>query len=161
MWLSTTAQNSLQAVLCIAGSADDGPVRVDEIAAALGLPRNYLSKTLHALVRAGVLRSGRGPTGGFQLADPPERLALARVIAPFEPLSERRCLVGRATCGDKHPCAAHHRWSSIAEGVEEFFNNTTIATLLGENPRATRAAREVIRSTRLSNRRLPHGSVKR
>ncbi len=161
MWLSTTAQNSLYAVLCIAGSADDGPVRVDEIAAVLGAPRNYLSKTLHTLARAGVLRSGRGPAGGFQLVDRPERLTLARVIAPFEPLSERRCIVGRPACGDAHPCAAHRRWSSIAASVEEFFNKTTIATLLSENPRATNAAREVIRSARLSNRRMPHGSVKR
>jgi Rrf2 family iron-sulfur cluster assembly transcriptional regulator len=161
MWLSTTAQNSLHAVLCIAGSADDGPVRVDEIAAVLGRPRNYLSKTLHTLVHAGVLLSTRGPTGGFQLAEKPERLTLARVIAPFEPLGERRCLVGRATCGDAHPCAAHRRWSTVAANVEKFLNKTTIATLLSDNPRATRASREMIRSARLSNRRKPHGSVKR
>ena len=161
MWLSTTAQNSLHAVLCIAGSADDGPVRVDEIAAVLGTPRNYLSKTLHALVRAGVLTSARGPRGGFQLAHRPDRLTLARVVAPFEPVVERRCLVGRATCGDAHPCAAHRHWAAIAASVEEFFNQTTIATLLDDNPRATRDAREVIRSARHSNRRKPHGSVKR
>src|SRR5678816_3831863 len=83
MWLSSTAQQAIHAVLCIAGSADDGPVRVDEIVAVIGCPRNYLSKTLHLLVRAGVLRSERGPKGGFRLANPPDRITLAHVVAPF------------------------------------------------------------------------------
>ncbi|MEZ4585391.1 MAG: Rrf2 family transcriptional regulator [Gemmatimonadales bacterium] len=81
MWIGTTAQNAIRAVLFLAGKPDEAPVRVDEIAAALDLPRNYLSKTLHTLVRAGVLRSGRGPRGGFQLAIAPARLPLAQVAA--------------------------------------------------------------------------------
>ena len=130
MWLSSTAQDAIRAVLHLAGNAEQRPVRVDEIAAALRCPRNYLSKTLHALTRAGVLRSMRGPTGGFQLAERPERLPLARVVAPFEPVSERRCLVGRPECGGAHPCAAHHRWAGVAAAVEDFFAQTTIADLL-------------------------------
>ena len=159
MWLSSTAQQAINAVLCIAGSADDGPVRVDEIAAVLDCPRNYLSKTLHVLARAGVLTSERGPHGGFQLATTPERLTLARVVAPFEPVGERRCLVGRLTCSDAKPCAAHQRWKKAARGVDTFFTTTTIAHLLGGNPRATAKARARIRAMRDSNQRTSHGSV--
>jgi Rrf2 family iron-sulfur cluster assembly transcriptional regulator len=130
MWLNSTAQSALRAVLFIADHASDGPVRVDDIAAALRCPRNYLSKTLHTLTRAGVLRSARGPKGGFQLADRPDRLTLARVVGPFEPAGERRCLVGRPECGGSHPCQAHHRWSRVAAAVEDFFGQTTLADLL-------------------------------
>ncbi|CAN5196311.1 N/A [soil metagenome] len=159
MWLSSTAQQALQAVLCIAGSEDDGPVRVDEIVAVLDCPRNYLSKSLHVLVKAGVLRSLRGPLGGFQLAVDAKCLVLAQVIAPFEAVGERQCLVGRPRCRDDNPCAAHHRWAKAAAGVTEFFRTTTIATLLSDSAEATEATREVIRSARLSNRRMSHGSV--
>ncbi len=159
MWLSSTAQQALQAILCIAGSAEDGPVRVDEIAAVLDCARNYLSKSLHQLVKTGVLRSTRGPLGGFQLAVEADRLTLVQVIAPFEPVGERQCLVGRPRCRDEHPCAAHHRWAAAAAGVNDFFRTTTIATLLAESAEATEAMREVIRSARLSNRRMSHGSV--
>ncbi len=136
MWLNSTAQNALRAVLYIAEHAADGPVRVDDVAASLDSPRNYLSKTLHALARAGVLRSTRGPKGGFQLVDPPDRLALARVVRPFEPAGERRCLMGRATCGDAHPCQIHHRWSRTATAVEDFFDHTTVADLLRQDRRS-------------------------
>ena len=136
MWLNSTAQNALRAVLYIAEHAADGPVRVDDVAASLRCPRNYLSKTLHALARAGVLRSARGPKGGFQLVDSPDRLALARVVRPFEPAGERRCLMGRATCGDAHPCLVHHRWSRTAAAVEDFFDHTTVADLLAQDTRS-------------------------
>ncbi len=130
MWLNGTSQSAIRAVLYVAGHAEPGPVRVDDIASALHCPRNYLSKTLHALARAGVLRSARGPKGGFQLADPPERLVLARVIAPFEPVAARRCLMGRADCGGAHPCLAHHRWERVAAAVADFFSQTSVADLL-------------------------------
>lgn len=159
MWISSTAQQAINAVLCIAGQDDGAPVRVDEIAAVMRCPRNYLSKTLHILVRAGVLRSTRGPRGGFQLSTTPDRLYLERIVKPFEPVGERRCLVGRPTCGDANPCTAHKRWSKVAEQVERFFRETTVASLLRDNPRATAEAREIIQSVRDSNRRSSYGSV--
>ena len=161
MWLSSTAQQAVHAVLCIASGADHGPVRVDEVASVLGCPRNYLSKTLHSLVRAGVLRSERGPKGGFQLSAPPETLTVAQVIAPFEPVGQRRCILGRPRCTDKYPCMVHERWSPVAAPVEAFFKTTTVASLLDGNSRAAEAARKAIGAARLSTRRKPYGSVAR
>jgi Rrf2 family protein len=132
MWLSSTSQSAIRAVVYVAGRGQDGPVRVDEIARSLRSPRNYLSKTLHLLTRAGVLRSARGPKGGFQLTERPERVVLSRVIAPFEPPSERRCLLGRPECGGAHRCFAHDRWTRTAALVEDFFARTTVADLLAE-----------------------------
>lgn len=163
MWLSSTAQQAIHAVLFIASrasaSAGRGPVQVDEVAAVLGCPRNYLSKTLHSLVRAGILRSERGPKGGFQLSAPPEKVTLAQVIAPFEPVGQRRCLLGRPLCGDKHPCMLHERWSRVTAPVDAFFTKTTVANLLGGSSRASDAARDLIDEVRLSTRRKPYGSV--
>lgn len=130
MWLNSTAQNALRAVLFIAEHGDVEPVRVDDIAESLAIPRNYLSKTMHALARAGVLRSLRGRNGGFQLVDPPSALVLWRIVAPFQPADERRCLMGRETCGDAHPCLVHDRWARVASNVETFFSQTTVADLL-------------------------------
>lgn len=161
MWLSSTAQQAVHAVLCIAASAEHGPVRADEIALAIDCPRNYLSKTLHALVRAGVLRSARGPKGGFQLAHRPGETTLAQVIAPFEPLGERRCLLGRPRCGDEDRCVLHDRWARVAAPVDAFLAKTTIANLLGGSSRASDATREAIGLMRPPPRSSPHGSVAR
>ena len=159
MWLSSTAQQAVHAVLCIAQAGEHSPVRVDELASIIGCPRNYLSKTLHILTRARVLKSGRGRHGGFSLAAPPEKLTLARVVAPFERAGQRRCLIGRATCGDANPCAAHHRWKKVASEVDDYFRKTTIAALMDGNARATADARAAILSFRNTSRRSLNGSA--
>lgn len=144
--LSDTAEYALKAALYLARREGEW-VRVDDIAEATHVPRNYLSKTLHALSRAGILSSERGPRGGFRLAHAPERLTLARVIAPFS-RPGRRCLLGRSTCGDRNPCPAHARWSAIAGALEDYFSTTTIATLLQDSPSASRERLQTL--TRLS-----------
>lgn len=133
MWPTSTVQQAISAVLCIAEARGE-PMRASTIAAATGAAGNYLSKILHSLARAGVLSSERGPRGGFRLALPADQLTLAAIAEPFERQGQRRCLLGRPTCGDANPCPAHERWSGIAAGIESYFQTTTIARLLDQVP---------------------------
>ena len=134
--LPQTAVYALRAVHCIAEEPDGAPVRVTDIATRLGVPRNYLSKTLHALAREGILQSTRGPGGGFQLAKAPAHLTLAEVVQPFLPLEGRACILGRGTCNDRAPCAAHLPWKPVKAEIQDFFGLTTIANLLETERRA-------------------------
>lgn len=130
--LSQTAEYALRAVLHLARVGERGPVRVDDIARALDVPRNYLSKILHVLARAGVLESTRGPHGGFELAHPAADLTLADVVEEFDRLQERgACLLGGTRCNERDPCAAHDRWREVAGTVRRFFRDTTVAELAG------------------------------
>lgn len=129
--LSHTAEYALRTVLYIAEHGEAEPVRVHQIAAALGIPRNYLSKTLHRLAQAGILTSSRGKGGGFKLAMPAERLHLIGVVGLFDEMAAgRRCLLGRPVCSDRTACRAHERWKTTGEAVAGFFRDTTIADLL-------------------------------
>jgi len=128
--LSHTAEYALRAVLYLARQPAGERIRVDEIATALGLPANYLSKTLQALARTGVLASTRGPRGGFALAVPATSLTLREVVGPFDrPVDERRCLLGNSVCSDRTACGAHDKWKATAEQVAQFFRTTVVADL--------------------------------
>jgi len=128
--LSQTAEYALRAALYLAADTSGDPVRVGDMAAALGIPQNYLSKILYQLARDGVLASVRGKHGGFRLAVAPERLALLRIVAPFDRLDDRRrCLLGRPQCSDRTACAVHTRWKDVAERLVTFFRETTVADL--------------------------------
>ena len=132
--MSRSAEYALRAVLFIAQRPEGSPHRANELAEVLEVPRNYLQKVLHTLAKHGVLRSVRGPAGGFSLAVLPERLALRTVVDPFDAGPERRsCLLGRLECSDESPCTAHGQWSSVAEQVGSFFRDTTVADLLSGN----------------------------
>jgi Rrf2 family protein len=129
MVLSQTAEYALRAVLHIAARDGGAPVSAAEIAEALDVPRNYLSKTLHQLSRAGVLVPTFGPGGGFRLAVPARELTLDAVVAPFEEAGVRHCLLGGTICSDETACPAHGRWKPVAERMRRFFVETTVADL--------------------------------
>ena len=130
--LSQTAEYALRAVLYLARESVGGPVRVDDVAEALDVPRNYLSKILHVLARSGILASTRGPHGGFELARPPRELTLAEVVGEFDPPEESAaCLLSRARCSEQDPCPAHARWREAFAGVRAFLEDTTVAELAG------------------------------
>lgn len=129
--LSQTSQYALRTVLQLAGLAPGERGSAVALAGRLGVPANYLSKTLHQLARAGVVTSTRGKHGGFVLARPAHRIRLAEVVAPFQEMGQRSCLLGRPSCSDSRPCAVHGHWKAVAEQVAAFFSRTTVAELLG------------------------------
>ncbi len=131
--ISKTAEYALRALLHLAREAADRPLRSSQIAEALGVPSNYLSKILHSLARDRILVSERGPRGGFRLARPAQELSLAEVLGPFDAHTTRRfCLLGRPECSDETACPVHDRWKEVSEPVARFFQDTTLGDLLGE-----------------------------
>jgi Rrf2 family protein len=133
---STTADHALRAVLYLAQQPRDSVTSAAEIADAIGAPRNYLSKTLHSLTRAGVTTSVSGRGGGFALAVPSYRLTLAQLIDVFDDVdAPHRCLLGDRPCTTDRPCAAHQRWTQIRRTHDHALRSTTIADLLGSQPK--------------------------
>jgi Rrf2 family protein len=132
MALSQTAEHALRAVLYLARQPNGSRVPAEVIAEALAAPRNYLSKTLGTLAKAGVITSARGPNGGFRLAVPAGELSLSRVIGPFgETNGSPVCVAGGRPCDTVNPCATHERWSAVQAELLAPMERTTIADLLG------------------------------
>ena len=84
MQVSAKTDYALRAVLELASSADDRPRPVDELAQAQAIPVSFLKNILVQLRSAGIVRSRRGPEGGYLLAQPADRLSLAAVIRAVE-----------------------------------------------------------------------------
>jgi len=132
--LSRTGEYALRAVLLLAARGHGEAVPVGEIAGALGVPRNYLGKTLQRLVRRGVLKSVRGPRGGFALAHRAEALPIAVVVGEFDAvLPDGRCMLGAEDCDVAHPCAAHARWSAWSKALAGLLEGTTVGELVGRD----------------------------
>jgi Rrf2 family protein len=136
--ISRTSEYGLRATLYLARQPADQLASAAEIAKALSVPSNYLSKLLHTLSKNGILEAERGPRGGYRLAVPATELSLASVVELFQDLRpERACLLGRTKCLDENPCAAHERWKSVFDEVSSFLDKTMIADLL-ESPTPAR-----------------------
>ena len=124
--LSQTAEYALRAVLAIARAQGEA-IGAGVLAKQVGVPASYLAKTLNVLVRNGVLVGSRGRNGGFRLAKRASQIALLDVVTPFDDIRPgRRCLLGRPTCSDQNPCAAHTRWREVSQRIGDFFAETTV-----------------------------------
>ena len=129
--ISATSEYALRAALLLARVYGERPLRAEEIADAIGAPRNYLAKTLNALAKAGIASSARGPLGGFQLAHSPEKITVSDVIDCFdEPRTNAFCMLGNPPCDYRYPCAAHKQWTAILMARREPLTRTTLAQLI-------------------------------
>ena len=133
---SSTSEYAIRAMLVLADKYGREPLSADQIADAIGAPRNYMGKTLNALAKAGLLKSSRGPLGGFSLTVAPNTITLARIIDCFvEERSHSQCLLGNRPCDGLNPCAAHKLWTEILKSRREPLVLTTLADLLRNDSR--------------------------
>ena len=129
--MSQTAEHALRALLYLGQHSQSGLVSAQEIAQSLGAPPNYLAKTLRVLAKRGILRSVRGPHGGFELAVPASHITPAQVMeAVDEVTASAACLLGNHLCAPTDPCAVHARWSKLNRQVMEPLEQTSLAELL-------------------------------
>jgi len=131
--LSRTVGYAVRAVIVLARHHGHGSVSADTIASLLGVPRNYLSKTLTVLARRGIVTGARGPGGGFSLAISPDVLTVADVVDAFSDTtpSGARCLIRDAACDPAHPCSAHRQWTQITLDARQPLLRTVIRELSG------------------------------
>lgn len=89
--ISAKADYAVRAVVELATSTDEKPIRAERIANAQGIPLNFLENILGELRHAGIVRSQRGSEGGFRLARPAKPITVADVIRAVEgPLASAR-----------------------------------------------------------------------
>jgi len=80
MKISRSTGYALLAVGYLAKHQEEGIILSQDVSKEYNIPLEYLLKILQQLVKANILRSKRGPRGGFSLARPPQKITLLQVI---------------------------------------------------------------------------------
>ena len=102
MWISKKTDYATRAVLALAILRDERALKMHEIAARTHVPESLLEQIMSQLRGAGIVRSERGPHGGYRLNHAPEEITLERVVRLFQgPLAPISC----ATRNEPEPCA--------------------------------------------------------
>ena len=84
MHVTAKADYAVRAVVELADSGQDSPRKVDEVAQAQNIPVSFLENILTQLRSSGIVRSQRGPEGGYWLAQPADEVNLADIIRAVE-----------------------------------------------------------------------------
>jgi Rrf2 family cysteine metabolism transcriptional repressor len=124
---------SLKALLMLADRYPTAqPLRVEEIAAAQGVPENYLRRLLIELKRAALVLSQKGPNGGYMLARSPARITMADVVEAIEgDYTPVECLEDGATsfCPRDSGCPMREIWRDVRESVIGVLRRATLQSL--------------------------------
>jgi Rrf2 family protein len=84
MHVTAKADYAVRAVVELADSSQGSPRKVDDVAQAQSIPVSFLENILTQLRSAGIVRSQRGPEGGYWLAQPAPEVSLADIIRAVE-----------------------------------------------------------------------------
>ena len=134
MIYSKTCEYAIRSLSYFALHPETESASVREVSKGTGVPHAYVAKIFQCLVKSGILRSRRGPAGGFSLLVPPSKLSLIRVIQVIDdpatsPLTQ--CVMGLHDCNDKVPCPMHLIWSLAKEKMLHELLHSTIADVAG------------------------------
>ena len=111
------------------GASEARPVTLAEIAARQDISQSYLEQLFGRLRRAGLVRSARGPGGGYRLARPAAELRIADiVVAVDENLRATRCPPdGRTGCmKDASRCVTHDLWDELGIHIHDFLSAVSL-----------------------------------
>jgi Rrf2 family transcriptional regulator, cysteine metabolism repressor len=126
MWVTRRTDYATRAVLALAISEE--ALSLDDLTEATAAPRSVLEQVMPPLRAAGIVRSVRGPGGGYRLNHPPEELTLERVVRVFQ---GQLAPIGYATRHEPDPCPAIVARS--LRPVWEDVRDATITILSGIN----------------------------
>lgn len=147
MIFSRASEHGLNAMICVARNNENGqPVRVREIADAMGIPFPTLAKIVQKLTREGILISRKGPGGGIALGRPAGDLTLLEIVEAVEDRHlGSECILGVAGCSERtRHCPLHNQWKGIREALVEMLENQTLDKVAEETPEAGFALRDVV-----------------
>ena len=138
MIYSATTEYAIRALAHMATLPPGERILARDLAAATGVPRQFLGKILHRLARLGMLESAKGRGGGFRFAEDASAITLANVVEAVEGENVMKlCVLGLDECNDSQPCPMHDQWKAFRDRLTEKVHSATFMDL-GRNLAAKR-----------------------
>jgi Rrf2 family transcriptional regulator, iron-sulfur cluster assembly transcription factor len=152
MRLTTKGRYAVMAMVDIAKHGAGNPVTLAEVAERQAISLSYLEQLFAKLRSGGLVRSVRGPGGGYLLAHGAEDTRISDIIlAVDEPIRATRCMPGAPVgcSGNKSRCLTHDLWEELGNQIHLYLSSVTLADVcerrcLGRSGMLHRAQQDAI-----------------
>jgi Rrf2 family protein len=132
MRISRSTGYALLAVGYIARHQDKKIIISQTISKEYDIPLEYLLKILQQLVRADVLRSKRGPRGGFSLAKSPKKINMLQIVEAVDGPMVSQLNLTEQTKGEKFAARADKTYEKAIAQAKSIFEKMKLSILLGQ-----------------------------
>ena len=132
MKISTKGRYAVLAMIELARHSQTHPVPLPQIAGNLDISQHYLEQLFVKMRRASLVRSTRGPGGGYILALPPSRINMRDVLSAVEET------IQPVDCGETPPsspcpniavCGSRVLWKKLEDAIDKTLRETTLEDL--------------------------------
>jgi Rrf2 family iron-sulfur cluster assembly transcriptional regulator len=133
MRLSTKGRYAVMAMVDLAKHNEGTPIALAEIAERQEISLSYLEQLFAKLRIAGLVKSVRGPGGGYLLGHAAQETRIAEIIlAVDEPIRATRCSPGAPVgCrGSKTRCLTHDLWEELGNQIHLYLSSVSLADVV-------------------------------
>ncbi len=136
MKITTRGRYAVMALVSLAGASRGNPVSLKGIARHEDISEQYLQQLFARLRRQNLVKSVRGPGGGFILARHPAEITIGEIIRAAEGRPARvGCRSSGRKCGMIERCRTQNMWETLESRIEEFLDSITVEDLFYEGER--------------------------
>ena len=130
MRLKASGRYAVAAMIDLASVTDNKATTLQMIAERQSIPLSYLEQIFAKLRLSGIVRSYKGPGGGYKLVRRAEEINVADILEAVDGSIKATLCDGNKNCMDGKKCSSHDLWSSLNIQVEEFLRGITLTTLI-------------------------------
>ncbi|MCB5186937.1 Fe-S cluster assembly transcriptional regulator IscR [Methylobacillus caricis] len=157
MRLTTKGRFAVTAMLDLALNEEEKPVTLAGISERQGISLSYLEQLFSRLRRNGLVKSVRGPGGGYRLAKKHSDISVSDIITAVDELIDATQCGGKENCHEGKPCMTHDLWSSLNSKILEYLSGVALSDLVASQ----REGKEIRFAVRRESRdnQLQHAQV--
>ena len=133
MKLSTKSTYGLRAMVHLALRDSEGVISLAEISRNEHISLTYLEQLFSKLRRQGLIRSSRGPKGGYALARKPRNISVGEIVRVLEEETAPVFCVGRdnkKACKRENGCGTRIVWQRLADAINNVLDSTNLEDLI-------------------------------
>ena len=133
MKLTTKSRYAVTAMLDIAYYEKGSPISLPEIAGRQNISLSYLEQLFSRLKKNGLVKSIKGPGGGYKLSKDANDIVISDVINAVDENVETTACNGKANCNNSSQCLSHNLWEDLGAEINNFLSDVTLQQVISKN----------------------------
>jgi len=130
MKLTTKGRFAVTAMLDLALNEASQPVTLSEISKRQSISLSYLEQLFSRMRRMGLVKSVRGPGGGYHTAMDYKDITVRSIITSVDERIDSTQCGGEENCKDGNRCITHDLWASLNDKILDYLDSLTLASLI-------------------------------
>ena len=146
MRLTTKGRYAVTAMLDLALHGAERPVSLADISGRQAISLSYLEQLFSKLRRSDLVKSVRGPGGGYRLSRVKSEIYVAQIIDAVNETVDATGCGGNSDCQQGEVCLTHHLWCDLSDQIHGFLSGISLENLVERREVQHISARQDARS---------------